>query len=557
MMDTTNNSDTSSKAKKTRPSALTMAAVVGTGAVALVVCATADLWSTQQRSNNHHSVIRSLRRALSSTSFADQSAVAPSIISTSSTQSSRSLLGLSAASLPPGLEFNAVDVMHVPLSSSLDGDNTHKETPVFWKHIKTGSGISAVPFLSDCLNLVTASEVGGGLSYSYRGALSVVSLPNERRYVNFDASTKEGLSSSKAHRLPSSGLADLVITSHLKEVVGLFDTKYRARLFTILQHPVTRSVSTFFSLKVSFCVVCWSVCSAPFWREKKLRDWDNIPTPPLLTLFSNVPLFSLLQRRGGKIDAPSHLRIFADMSLQEYALSNHVESNYLVRSLVNKPTGALLATDLYLSKIILRQKFLVGLSDEMSQSLDRIKMYFPQFQDVQDHYRLGVRQSVHRCKAQYLSEAHVSQARTVHSHITPEHNVWKQLSGKNWADVALYEYAKDVFRQQGAALFSELVQNYKIAAEKQAAEVEEHNRLSAAAVPAQPVVAQEAQPVQLPKPAELAQATFYSAPRQAAATSSASHNSPGMDFRATQLKNLAAAITTPPPAGMPHANKGI
>jgi hypothetical protein len=138
--------------------------------------------------------------------------------------------------------------------------------------------------------------------------------------------------------------------------------------------------------------------------------------------------------------------VYQNMTLEEYAVSDLVEGNFMVRSLVNKPSENLLPDDLYLAKTVLRQKFLIGLSDRMEESLDRIRDYFGW--EAVDHYRLGVFQRVDQCKAQYLSEAHVAQQRVQHPAIEEGSKAWNDLIEKNWADVALYDFAVDVYRQQ-------------------------------------------------------------------------------------------------------------
>ena len=156
---------------------------------------------------------------------------------------SRSLLGLSAVGIPRGLGLSAMDVIGKPFDREF-------ETPVLWKLSKTGSSVSVQPYLSDCLNLITASEVGATVS-SYRdSSLGVVQLSNERRYVNVDTTTTAGLSQAKVKMLPQSGLADVIISPLLKDVTDIFDATYRVRLFTIMAHPIQRSVSTFFQLQV-------------------------------------------------------------------------------------------------------------------------------------------------------------------------------------------------------------------------------------------------------------------------------------------------------------------
>ena len=143
--------------------------------------------------------------------------------------------------------------------------------------------------------------------------------------------------------------------------------------------------------------------------------------------------------------------MFQLMTLEQYANSNYVESNFIVRSLISKPSEAIMPNDMYMAKTILRQKFLIGLSTKMDESLDRIQRYFGW--EAVDHYRLGVFQRIKDCKAQYLSKEHIAQQSVDHPILLEGSLEWNLLLEKNWADMALYEFALDVFREQGISLF--------------------------------------------------------------------------------------------------------
>jgi len=140
------------------------------------------------------------------------------------------------------------------------------------------------------------------------------------------------------------------------------------------------------------------------------------------------------------------------MTLEEYANSDLVESNLIVRMLTNKASGPINPDDLQMAKSILQQKFVVGLSSKMDESLDRIQKYFGW--EAVDHYRLGVFQRIKDCKAQYLSSNHVAKYAVPHSPIEVGSSEWDILSIKNWADIALYEFALDVYRDQENTLFT-------------------------------------------------------------------------------------------------------
>jgi len=127
-----------------------------------------------------------------------------------------------------------------------------KETPVLWKISKTGSSTSVQPYLSDCLSLVVANEIGASLDEKNNASLQIVELASERRYINLDTGSLQGLSDTKAQHLVESGLADVIISPLLNQVLELFNPERKAKLFTFLRHPVERAVSLFYHRQVSY-----------------------------------------------------------------------------------------------------------------------------------------------------------------------------------------------------------------------------------------------------------------------------------------------------------------
>ena len=319
-----------------------------------------------------------------------------------------------------------------------------KETPVLWKLMRTGN-VSLLPYLSDCLNLVLASEVGVTLSdgtESNSGAfhqlmqatgqeqvsdLRIVTLPSERRYVNVDTTTVEGLQKAKEVGLISSGLADVVVSPYFQEATTtLFEnTDKKARFFTVMRHPVEKVVSKFYFLKVS----------------QIIKQLVKVYSFSILYLYAD----SKLQKTS--IDSGKNAWI-QNMSLLEYINSDYLESNFMVRNLINKKTEILSRDDIEAAKQILAKKFLVGLSDKMSETMERIRLYFDW--QAADHMRLGMMHRAEDCKAQYLKESHVQSHKVDYNPLDESSEEWQILWKKNWADLALYEYVSEVlFKEQG------------------------------------------------------------------------------------------------------------
>jgi hypothetical protein len=164
-----------------------------------------------------------------------------------------------------------------------------------------------------------------------------------------------------------------------------------------------------------------------------------------------MPLVFCLQSESNESGRHAWIK---DTTLVEYVNSEFAESNRVVRSLVSKQSDALTRSDVELAKAILKEKFLVGLSSDLSQSLERIRLYFGWSDDA--HVRFGVPQKPDQCKAIYLQEAHINHHHVDHPPVVVGSEEWEVLKKKNWADVALFEYASDVLYREQAAMFPTL-----------------------------------------------------------------------------------------------------
>lgn len=318
-------------------------------------------------------------------------------VETDADGSHESIRGRSRRLIPGAVPFP--DHIDKNMGNVWDAFNATTDTPVFWKLLRTGT-TSIQPYLSDCLNLVMASEVGIA-SHEADTVLEVTTLPSERRYVNVDTTTKSGIERAKTMGLAESGLADVVVSPIFQSAVGLFDETHKGRFFTVMKHPVERSASMFYYLQRA--------------------EWSA-----------------------------GHDAVLKNMTLDDYAQSSLVESNFMVRHLIAKHRDALTPADVELAKKILQRKFLVGLSAQMSDSFDRFRQYFGW--EAVDHYRKGILVRAQGCKNQYLAESHVKQNKIAHPPVLAGSEAWGHLHQANWADVALFEYAQALFREQ-AALF--------------------------------------------------------------------------------------------------------
>lgn len=115
------------------------------------------------------------------------------------------------------------------------------------------------------------------------------------------------------------------------------------------------------------------------------------------------------------------------------------ENNWMVRFLTNQLTKPELTTDdLDMAKQVLEEKFLVGLIDEKSQSLDRFQKYFGWLPSDSNCIRNKVEWSWP------MKHHHVS--------VEEGSEAWDLISAQNTFDISLYEFAKEVFALQESLL---------------------------------------------------------------------------------------------------------
>ena len=295
--------------------------------------------------------------------------------------------------IPIGLKYHAAEIEN---RSGID-----TELPVLW-HIPKSGGTTIMTLLSRCLRKTVASSSGVVLERR-RGILGATELPTSLHvvqkaesevYASVDVSSPEGIERARNLDLLGSDLADVIITPLLaKAASDLYssETGRRARIFSVFRHPVERAVSLFYYLQSA--------------------TWEPTYDPTLQS-----------------------------MTLAEYASSEKAESNWMVRMLNNDPVFVD-ERHLNIAKRILREKVLIGLTSQMEDSIRRFYSYFGWG---------GSRDKWSQCERRLLFEG----ANTNDRHSLEEGAMaWDLLSSRNSLDVALYDYAVELFHHQGAILF--------------------------------------------------------------------------------------------------------
>ena len=232
--------------------------------------------------------------------------------------------------------------------------------------------------------------------------LRVVTSEDGRRYVNVDVTTAGGIREASELGFASSDLADVVFTPLVTEaarfLLGYDDDGgagggRRGRMFALFRHPVNRVVSIFYYLQSA--------------------TWE-----------------------------PTYNPAYAGWTIDDYARSPYCESNWMVRTLLDKMTGPLEPEDVNVAIATLRRKCLVGLMEDMEGSVTRFHRYF-RFRTPYDDALGCSRRNFATKGGNHGQNGHV------HPSLDPESETYKILEHKNQLDVRLYDYAKELYAEQG------------------------------------------------------------------------------------------------------------
>jgi hypothetical protein len=206
--------------------------------------------------------------------------------------------------------------------------------------------------------------------------------------LNIDTQTLDGLKRARAINLVDSGLVDVIVSSYFFEGMMLFNPTHQGRAFTFLPHPVYQTESLYRSLK---------------------RNHEN----------------------------------FSGVDIGDWVHSDAFNDNWVVRSLVNQHKGELTEEHLVVAKIILNQKFVIGISQYPKETLKRLVMYYG-WNEVNAN---GL-----ECMNHFLNQENDEDV-MFEGKIDRGSERWKLLSTVNKYDMDLYYYALQVFAKQGSTLF--------------------------------------------------------------------------------------------------------
>jgi len=295
--------------------------------------------------------------------------------------------------------------------------NIDRDIPLFWHVHKSGG--SSMKHIFTCLKKVQTRRMNDpNICTDKEPNLRVCHLPfgTENlgsRVINADISSIDGIqramelditTDGKIYNLPNCTSANcveeefIVDTSRIYDALKIFTPKRRARLFMLWRHPVERALSKYFYIKVA--------------------TWERNYKPQV-----------------------------ANMSPIEYAQSNLCYNNWITRRLVNKMEGDLTSEDLEFAKEILKHKTLILLLEDMQGAVERLRYFFrwniEPLNDEQQH-----------CLKQFTYEKPIN-VNAQKGEVKIGGKEWEVIKLKNLMDLALMDYARELYKVQGQMIFQD------------------------------------------------------------------------------------------------------
>jgi hypothetical protein len=212
-------------------------------------------------------------------------------------------------------------------------------------------------------------------------------------FVNIDSTTVAGIQRARDMGFADSQLADVVVSPFVFELNDLFTQTAKGRLFSVFRHPIERAVSMFYYIRVA--------------------DWE-----------------------------PSYKPELKDWSLEQYAVSDVVENNWMTRQLSNQISGDLSEENLRNAMEVIRSKMLVGLMSKIEPSMTRFEKFFrwtyhvnPTNQEACRERLMGGGSNSNKANKKPLGEGD---------------EAWGLLALQNNFDLQLYDYIEKLFDEQEA-----------------------------------------------------------------------------------------------------------
>lgn len=208
-------------------------------------------------------------------------------------------------------------------------------------------------------------------------------------YVNVDCSSPEGIDRGIAKNLAESDLVDVFYSKDPYDLARLFapPKPVYGRGIVMVRNPIRRAVATY--------------------KRLQMRKPDMVK----------------------------------DMTLEQFALSEHLQDNFLTRTLSRNRDAPLTQADLNVAKEVLKRKFVVGLYDDFEESVHRFEAFFG--------WKLT--DSSSSCQSKIIQREMDLDYNDFDS--IPYDSAYTAIAEKNREDLELYKYAEYLYQYQKRVLF--------------------------------------------------------------------------------------------------------
>ena len=217
-----------------------------------------------------------------------------------------------------------------PLTETPNPSSSNVPT-LFWHIPKCGG--TTVAYFYGCLELTMVNRVGALPQFGHEADDKLIVFKPWRRhgrpekYVNVDITNKDGIVRAEEMGLVPSGLADFMISPEPQFAIEhLFDEEHQGRAMGLFRHPVDRLVSKFYYLQVAY----WERSYSPHWKNMSVLKWA-----------------------------------------ETYNRDNEIMVRKLAGKRQNEAVGE---EDLQLAMRTMKERFVVGLMDQMDESIRRFNI---------------------------------------------------------------------------------------------------------------------------------------------------------------------------------------
>lgn len=251
----------------------------------------------------------------------------------------------------------------------------------------------------ECLGQTLATDIGVDPRYGHQDKEEVIAFQpwpgvSKASYVNVDSTSRPGVKRARRMGLVPSGLADMIITDDPAFVVDeLFDDSHRGRGLALFRHPIDRLVSKFFYLQKAT------------WEKEYRPEWKNI-------------------------------------DILEFARTRNPENNYMVKKLAGKtPKETATREDFQIAMRTIRSRFVVGLMDQMEESVHRFNVVMGVNEVDEDNQK---------CMDHFLHHSIGAKKHASDSHrkVAPGSATWNAFAKRNDWDIKLYDSILELFDEQ-------------------------------------------------------------------------------------------------------------